>query len=120
MAGSGSINNDLHHYSFIPDDEDDTVQADGDDTGDGDPNTQPTSTSAPPPLGGSPTSNTACTNAGGATKRQRMLTSDVWQYLDALSKDVKVSRLGMVLAASSAGMNCPVNRVVVLTICLDM
>jgi hypothetical protein len=42
-------------------------------------------------------------------KRQRMLTSDVWQYLDALSKDVKVSRLGMVLAASSAGMNCPVN-----------
>jgi hypothetical protein len=26
--------------------------------------------------------------AGGAAKRQRSLTPDVWHYLDALSKDV--------------------------------
>jgi hypothetical protein len=87
MAGSrGSINDDLRHCGFVPDDDD------GD--GDGGPYTQPTTTSAlapPPPTGGSPTPSTASTDAGadGAAKRQRSLTSDVWQYLDALSKDVR-------------------------------
>jgi hypothetical protein len=44
LAGSGSINDDLHHCGFVPDDEDDAAQADGD----GNPNTQPTPTSATP------------------------------------------------------------------------
>jgi hypothetical protein len=82
MAGSGFINGDLCHCAFIPDDEDD---------GDDGPNTQPTPTNAPPPpTGGSPTSSTASTNDGASVvaKRQRTLTSDVWQYLDALNKDV--------------------------------
>jgi hypothetical protein len=86
MAGSGgSINDDLRHCGFVPDDDD------GD--GDGGPYTQPTTTSAPaapPPTGGSPTPSTASTDdgAGGAARRQRSLTSDVWQYLDALIKDI--------------------------------
>jgi hypothetical protein len=50
---------------------------------------QPTLTSAPPPTGGNPTPSTASTDAGGAAKRQRTLTSDVWHYLDALSKNVR-------------------------------
>jgi hypothetical protein len=82
MAGSGSINDDLHHCGFIPDDEDD---------GDDGPNTQPIPTSVPPPpIGGSPTPSTASTGdgVGVAAKRQRTLTSDVWQYLDVLNKDV--------------------------------
>jgi hypothetical protein len=88
MASSGSINDDLHHCSFVPDDEDDAAQADGD--GDGDPNTQPTPTSGTAlPTAGSPTPSTASTDAGGAAKRQRTLTSDVWHYLDALTKDVR-------------------------------
>jgi hypothetical protein len=37
MAGSGSINDDLRHCGFVPDDEDHTTQADGD--GDGGPDT---------------------------------------------------------------------------------
>jgi hypothetical protein len=52
----------------------------------------------PPPTVGSPTLSTASTDvsAGGAAKRQMSLTSDVWQYLDALSKDVggKLVRYG--------------------------
>jgi hypothetical protein len=88
MAGSrGSINDDLCHCGFIPNDDD---EADG--NGVGGPSMQPTPTSAPPPpTGGSPTPSNANTDAGagGATKRQRSLTSDVWQYLDALSKDVE-------------------------------
>jgi hypothetical protein len=89
MAGSGgSINDDLRHCVFVPDDDDD----DGD--GDGGPYTWSTTTSAPvppPPTGGSPTPSTASTDAGagGAAKRQRSLTSDVWHYLDELSKDVR-------------------------------
>jgi hypothetical protein len=43
----------------------------------------------PPPAEGSPTSSTASTDAGCTAKRQRTLTSDVWHYLDALSKDVR-------------------------------
>jgi hypothetical protein len=45
----------------------------------------------PPPTGGSPTPSTASidASAGGVAKRQRSLTSDVWHYLDALSKDVR-------------------------------
>jgi hypothetical protein len=84
MVGSrGSINDDLRHCGFVPDDDD----------GDGGPYMQPTTTSAlapPPPTGGSPTPSTASTDvgAGGAAKRQRSLTSDVWHYLDALIKDV--------------------------------
>jgi hypothetical protein len=85
MAGSGgSINDDLRHCGFVPDD-------DGDGDGDGGPYTQPTTTSAlapPPPTGGSPMPSTDA-GAGGTTKRQRSLTSDVWHYLDALSKDVR-------------------------------
>jgi hypothetical protein len=88
MTGSGgSINDDLRHCGFVPNDD---AEADGD--GDGGPNTQPTLTDAPPPpTGGSPTPSTASTDAsaGGAAKRQRSLTSDVWQYLDVLSKDVR-------------------------------
>jgi hypothetical protein len=86
MAGSGgSINDDLRHCGFVPDDDD------GD--GDGGPYTQPTTTSVPappPPTKGSPMSSTASTDdgAGGAAKRQRSLTSNVCQYLDALIKDV--------------------------------
>jgi hypothetical protein len=89
MAGSrGSINDDLQHCGFVPDDDD------GDGDGDGGPYTQPTTTSAPappPPTGGSPMLSTASTDAsaGGAAKRQRSLTSDVWHYLDALIKDVR-------------------------------
>jgi hypothetical protein len=65
MADSGgSINDDLQHCGFVPDDND----------GDGGPYTQPTTTSAPvppPPTGGSPTPSTASTDtsAGGAAKR---------------------------------------------------
>jgi hypothetical protein len=45
MAGSGgSINDDLRHCGFVPDDDD------GDGDGDGGPYTQPTTTSAPAPL----------------------------------------------------------------------
>jgi hypothetical protein len=90
MAGSSSINNDLRHYGFVPDDKDDNAEANDD--GDGGPNMQPTlSCVPPPPTGGSPMPSTASTNAGagGVAKRQRMLTSDVWQYLGALNKDVK-------------------------------
>jgi hypothetical protein len=43
----------------------------------------------PPPAGGSPTPSTASTDAGGTTKRQRTLTSDVWHYLDMLTKDIR-------------------------------
>jgi hypothetical protein len=90
MAGSGSINDVLHQCGFVPDNEDDNAEVDSD--GDGGPNTQPTPTNAPPPpTKGSPTLSTKSIDAGacGATKRQRTLTSDVWQYLDMLSKDVK-------------------------------
>jgi hypothetical protein len=90
MAGSGSINNDLRHCGFIPNDKDDNAEANGD--GDGGPNTQPTPSSAPPPpIGGSPMPSTASTDAsaGGVVKGQTMLTSDVWQYLGALNKDVR-------------------------------
>jgi hypothetical protein len=39
MAGSGSINNDLRDYGFVPNDEDDAIQANGDALFDGGPNT---------------------------------------------------------------------------------
>jgi hypothetical protein len=88
MAGSGgSINGDLHHCGLVPDDD---VEDDG--NVDGGPNTHSTPTSAsPPPTRGSPKPSTTSTDAGagGAVKRQRSLTSDMWQYLDVLSKDVR-------------------------------
>jgi hypothetical protein len=90
MINSGSINDNLHHFGFIPDDEDDNAKAGG--NANGGPNTQLTPTSAPSPLTkGSPTPSTASTDAsaGGTAKRKRTLTSDVWQYLDVLGKDVK-------------------------------
>jgi hypothetical protein len=77
MASSGgSINDDLQHCGFVPDDNN------GDGDGDGGPYTQPTTTSAPappPPIGGSPMLSTASTDAGvgGVAKRQMSLTSDV-------------------------------------------
>jgi hypothetical protein len=86
MAGSGgSINDDLQHCGFVPDDDNGNR--------DGGPCTQLTKASASAPLpstGGSPTLSTTSTDVGtgGAAKRQRSLTSDVWHYLDALSKDV--------------------------------
>jgi hypothetical protein len=90
MAGfGGSINDDLRHCGFVPDDDDGDGDGDGDD--DGGPSTQPTTTSAPsppPPTGGSPTPSTD-TGAGGTAKRQRSLISDLWHYFDALSKDVR-------------------------------
>jgi hypothetical protein len=55
------------------------------------PSIQPTPTSAPPPpTVGSPTPSITSTDAGasGVAKWQRSLTSDVCQYLDALSKDI--------------------------------
>jgi hypothetical protein len=55
------------------------------------PSIQPTPTSAPPPpIVGSPTPSITSTDAGasGVAKWQRSLTSDVCQYLDALSKDI--------------------------------
>jgi hypothetical protein len=45
MAGFGSINDDVRDYGFVPDDEDDTAQADDD--GDGGPITQLTLTIVP-------------------------------------------------------------------------
>jgi hypothetical protein len=71
MAGSGSMNDDLHHRGFVLDDEDDVAQANGNGDGDGDPNTQSTLTNVPPPTGGSPMPSTASTDVGGATKRER-------------------------------------------------
>jgi hypothetical protein len=87
MASSRSINDNLHHCGFVLDDENDNAKADG--NGNGGPNT-PT-IAPPPPIRGSPTPSTVSTNtgAGGAAQRQRTLTSDVWQYHDVLSKDVR-------------------------------
>jgi hypothetical protein len=59
---------------------------------------QPVRRVPPPPTRGSPTPSTASTDtgAGGAAKRQRSLTSDVWHYLDVLSTDIggKLIRYG--------------------------
>jgi hypothetical protein len=66
------------------DDEDD-IGDDGDPLFGGSPGTQPDST----PIGSrSPTPSTASTQPTGTGKRQRSLTSNVWQYLDPLDKDV--------------------------------
>jgi hypothetical protein len=64
MVGSGSINDDLCECGFVPDDEDDADQADGDTLFDSGLNTQPTPTNATSGAEGSPTLST-----GGTTKR---------------------------------------------------